>query len=77
VLAANPRLEILWFPPGCPELNPQVHVWKAAREAISHNHTFAKLPALAVAFETHLEQTRFACSLLDKHGYREVAARPK
>ena len=31
VLAANPRLEVLWFPPGCPELNPQEHVWKAAR----------------------------------------------
>ena len=69
VLAANPRLEILWFPPGCPELNPQEHVWKAAREAVSHNHAFAKLPELADAFETHLETTRFPCSLLDKHNF--------
>jgi len=37
VLSAHPRLEILWFPPGCPELNPQEHVWKAVREAVSHN----------------------------------------
>jgi transposase len=44
VLSANPRLCVLWFPPGCPELNPQEHVWKAAREAVSHNHQFAKLP---------------------------------
>lgn len=77
VLAANPRLEILWFPPGCPELNPQEHVWKAAREAVSHNHNFAKLPTLATAFETHLEQARFACSLLDKQGYQEICERFK
>jgi len=70
VLGANPRLEILWLPPGSPELNPQEHVWKAAREAVSHNHCFAKLPTLATAFQTHLEQTCFACSLLDKHGYQ-------
>lgn len=77
VLAANPRLEILWFPPGCPELNPQGHVWKAAREAAGHNHAFAKLPTLATAFEAHLEQTQFACSLLDKQGYRELCERFK
>jgi transposase len=74
VLAANPRLEILWFPPGCPELNPQEHVWKAGREAVSHNHTFVKLPELATAFERHLEQTRFPCSLLDKHNYKNLCA---
>jgi len=72
VLSANPRLEILWFPPGCPELNPQEHVWKAAREAVSHNHAFAKLPQLADAFEAYLEKTRFACSLLDEHSYRQL-----
>ena len=74
VLAANPRLEILSFPPGCPELNPQEHVWKATREAVSHNHTYAKLPELATVFETHLTKTRFPCTLLDKHGYREICA---
>jgi transposase len=77
VLSANPRLQVLWFPPGCPELNPQEHVWKAVREAVSHNHRFAKLPTLATAFETHLEQTRFACSLLDKHGFPEICERFK
>ena len=69
LLEANPRLEIVWFPPGCPELNPQEHVWKATREAVSHNHAFAKLPQLAEAFEAHLTTTRFPCSLLEKHGY--------
>lgn len=69
ILEANPRLEILWFPAACPELNPQEHVWKAAREAVSHNHTHAKLPELAKAFEQHLTTARFPCSLLKHHGY--------
>jgi transposase len=74
ILAANPRLEILWFPPGCPELNPQEQVWKATREAVSHNHSRPKLSELAEAFETHLTDTRFPCSLLEKHGYQELCA---
>ena len=74
LLEANPRLEIVWFPPGCPELNPQEHVWKAAREAVSHNHRCAKMTELADAFEKHLKETRFPCSLLDKHGYHEICA---
>ena len=69
VLAANPRLEILWFPPGSPDLNPQEQVWKAAREAVSHNHTRARLSELAAAFEEHRTTGRFPCSLLQKHGY--------
>jgi transposase len=76
-LEANPRLEIMWFPPGCPELNPQEHVWKAAREAVSHNHQCAKMDELADAFESHLTQTQFPCSLLDKHGYHEICAMSK
>lgn len=77
VLEANPRLEIVWFPPGCPELNPQEHVWKAAREAISHNHRYAKLDMLASAFEQHLSAERFACSLLKRHAYEPLCARFK
>lgn len=72
VLSANPRLEIRWFPPGCPELNPQEHVWKAAREAVSHNHRFAHLPTLADAFEAYIDKTCFPCSLLDEHDYPRI-----
>lgn len=74
LLAAHPRLEIMWFPPGCPELNPQEHVWKATREAVSHNHSQAKLPQLATAFLKHLTNTCFPCSLLEHHGYYEISA---
>lgn len=72
LLAANPRLEILRFPPGSPDLNPQEHVWKAARTAISHNHRFARLEALADHFLTYLTQTRFPSSLLDLHAYNHI-----
>jgi transposase len=80
VLATNPRLEVLWFPPGCPELNPQEHVWKAVREAVSHNHRHERLTSLADAFERHLNTkrhlntTRFPCSLLAKYDYENVCA---
>ncbi len=65
----NPRLEILWLPTAAPDLNPQEHVWKAAREAVSHNHAIPKLDLLADAFEAHLNSTTFPCSLLHLHHY--------
>jgi len=74
LLKANPRLEIFFFPPASPELNPQEHVWKATREAISHNHTETKLDRLADKFETHLATTIFPCSLLTQHGYQDLSA---
>lgn len=77
VLEANPRLEIVWFAPGSPDLNPQEHVWKAARQAVSHNHSRTKLAELADAFEEHLTTKRFACSLLQKHGYEQLCDRFK
>jgi transposase len=71
-LQDNPRLEILWLPPASPELNPQAHVWKATREAISHNHAIPKLDRLADLFEAYLISTTFPCSLLDLHHYSHL-----
>jgi len=68
-LQENPRIEILWLPPAAPDLNPQEHVWKASREAVSHNHTVPKLDQLADSFEAHLSNTIFPCTLLDLHHY--------
>jgi len=31
LLRDNPRLETLFFPPACPDLNPQEHVWSQVR----------------------------------------------
>lgn len=73
-LAAHPQLEILFFPPASPDLNPQEHVWKATREAVSHNHSDAKLDCLADKFEHHLAHTRFPCSLLAQHNFFALCA---
>jgi transposase len=72
VLAANPRLEIMYLPAGAPDINPQEHVWKATREAVSHNHFCKQLDLLANEFEIHLTTHTFACSLLEKHGYTQL-----
>jgi transposase len=74
ILAAHPRLELLYLPTAAPDLNPQEQVWKATRQAVSHNHRHAKLDRLADAFAQHLTTTRFACSFLDKYAYPALSA---
>ena len=69
VLEANPRLEVMHFPVAAPDLNPQEHVWKAARRAVSHNHTIPRLAELADRFESHLNSTVFESSFLDHYGF--------
>lgn len=69
VLEKNPRLEIIRFPPGCPELNPQEHVWKTVRRTVSHNHIETKLPELAKRFLGKLNSSAFYSSFLRKYGY--------
>ncbi len=77
LLAANPRLELMYFPTAAPDLNPQEHVWKAARDNVSHNHLVAKLGQLATDFETYLKTTKFASPLLANHDYQRICARSK
>lgn len=74
LLAAHPRLEIVYLPTAAPDLNPQEYVWKATRTAISHNHRHQRLDQLANAFEHHLRSTAFPCSLLQKHNYPQLCA---
>jgi transposase len=59
VLDAHPRLETVFFPPACPQLNPQEHVWSQARAAVSHHHRFPTFIALTAAFLRHLVNTLF------------------
>jgi transposase len=72
VLNENPRLEIVYFPPACPDLNPQEHVWKATRKAVSHNHLEPRLPELADRFVKHLSSTIFNTTFLDRYGYTSI-----
>jgi transposase len=71
-LAAHPRIEVMKFPPGSPDLNPQEHVWKLTREKVSHNHLIPKLDLLAEAFASHLVNSVFKGTFLDKYGYSTI-----
>ncbi len=75
VLAANPRLEILSLPVAAPDLNPQEHVWKATREAVSHNHQDRQLVTLAKRFKDHLTTTTFPTSFLEHRGFYTIHPR--
>lgn len=72
VLAAHPRLELLPLPVAAPDLHPQEHVWKATRQAVSHNHTTPTLSDLAERFEAHLVSTTFVTSFLKHRGFYPV-----
>jgi len=67
VLHDNPRLELMYFPPACPDLNPQEHVWEQARDAISHNHTYPYFQTLIDDFDTFLNETPFDTNFMDKY----------
>jgi transposase len=58
------RLQVMYFPPACPDLNPQEHVWERARDAISHNHTYRRFQALIDDFEEYLNHTCFSTNFM-------------
>lgn len=64
-LAEIDRLQVIFFPPACPDLNPHEHVWAQARETISHNHAYRQFQTLSDDFETYLNETLFATDFLD------------
>jgi len=77
LLEAHPRIEIIHFPVAAPDLNPQEHVWKATRHAVSHNHIVKSLPELANQFEQHLNANTFRSSMLDDPVFQMVCAMSK
>jgi transposase len=68
VLDENPRLELVFYPTACPDLNPQEHVWGEAREAIGHNHNYTRFAQLISDFETYLNETPFETNFMEKYG---------
>ena len=65
LIAQTDRLQVVYFPPACPELNPQEHVWERARDAISHNHTYRQFQPLIDDFETYLNESLFSTNFID------------
>lgn len=59
------RLQVIFFPAACPDLNPQEHVWERARDAISHNHTYRQFQPLIDDFEVYLNETLFSTDFMD------------
>lgn len=58
-ITQQPRLDVVYFPTACPDLNPQEHVWKLARQEVTHNHTYPTFPPLCQAFRHFLDCTFF------------------
>ena len=74
ILDENPRLELMYFPPACPDLNPQEHVWERARDAISHNHTCPVFARLISDFEDYLNETYFDTDFMEHYAPLIVTA---
>ena len=55
----HPDLDLMYFPPGSPNLNPQEHVWKHAREAVGHLRDYPHIGDVRKAFQYHLDNTNF------------------
>lgn len=67
LLSETDRLHLIYFPPACPDLNPQEHVWAQTRDTISHNHTYRHFQSLTHDFETHLNETLFTTHFMDAY----------
>lgn len=63
----HPRLAMIYFPPACPDLNPQEHVWKHTREVVGHLRDYPHLSYLRHAFQTFLERTQFCFQWIEKY----------
>lgn len=72
ILETNPRLQVKFFATAAPDMNPQEHVWKMTRSAVSHNHTYDEMEPLTEAFLAHLNGTKFATNFLLKYGHPEL-----
>jgi transposase len=53
------RIEVRYFPPYSPEENPQEHVWKAGRSAVTHNKFISDIEQLANQLINYLNSSLF------------------
>lgn len=67
-ITQDANTEVIYFPPYSPDLNPQEHVWKAGRRAVTHNTQVTDIQETARAFKTHLECHGFSYELLGFKG---------
>lgn len=60
------QLEIIYFPPYAPDLNPQEHVWKEGRAKTTHNSE-EEFEDKALNFYKYLVQNTFKTNFLKKY----------
>lgn len=58
------RITTLHFPKYSPEENPQEHVWKKGRSAVTHNFTINDIDETTDEFVKYLNANKFNYSLL-------------
>jgi transposase len=58
------RIEVVYFPPYSPEENPQEHVWKAGRTAVTHNKFILDIDQAAQNFIQYLNDSSFPYKLI-------------
>lgn len=64
-LEANPdKFHLIAFPTYSPELNPQEHVWKAGRSAITHNRFIEDIDSASDEFVDYLNNKKFEYKFL-------------
>jgi len=59
------NIEILHFPRYAPEENPQEHVWKNGRSAVTHNRFIEDIDEATDEFVKYIRNTTFAYRLFD------------
>jgi len=57
------NIEVVYFPPYSPEENPQEHVWKAGRSAVTHNKFIPDIGEAADKLVGYLNINKFPYSL--------------
>lgn len=63
-IQSDGNIETIYFPTAAPEENPQEHVWKNGRSAITHNAFMEKIDTVSDSFVAYLNTTKFPYSLL-------------
>lgn len=66
-IETHPLLDMMYFPPACPHLNPQEHVWKLTRDAVGRLRDYRHLSAMREAFQSHLDNTLFPVRWIKKY----------
>lgn len=67
-LKQDQRITALHFPKYSPEENPQEHVWKKGRSAVTHNFTINDIDETTDEFVKYLNDNKFNYSLLGQVG---------